>query len=136
VEKYMIKKKVLIADDDAEMRKEVSEILKSEGYLVKTAGDGRSVMKQLEKTKFDVLLLDLKMPLMSGYEVLVEMQKKKIKLRTIVLTGNILGSGLPEKDGMNSAEKAGILKLADSVMNKPFDIVKLIEKISVYACQK
>jgi CheY-like chemotaxis protein len=123
-----MKKKVLIADDDNEMRDEISGILRDEGYEVKTAENGLEAMKLIKKQKFDVLLLDLKMPVMTGFEVLKELNENKIKLNTIVLTGSTLGSSLPDED-ISNEEKMRILKLAGSVMNKPFDISRLLEKI-------
>lgn len=131
----MMKKRILIADDDAEMRSEISGILKDEGYEVRAVGDGKAALKLMGKEKFDVLLLDLKMPVMTGFEVLKEMDAKKIKLRTIVLTGSIIGASLPDQKDMNYAEKERILKLADTVLNKPFDIARLMERIKRYTQQ-
>jgi len=131
-----MKKRILIADDDAEMRDEVAEILKDEGYEVRTVGDGKAVLKLIKKQKFDALLLDLKMPVMTGFELLKELDAKKIRIKTIVLTGSILGSSLPGEKGMSYEEKRRILKLADIVINKPFDIVKLIETVKRYTSEK
>ena len=128
----MAKKRVLIADDDAEMRAEISEILTDEGYEVKTVADGQSVIKLVKKEKFDVLLLDLKMSGVTGFDVLKELNIKKMKMKVIVLTGSILGSSLPDEKSISYREKTRILKLADTVMNKPFYIVKLIEKVRQY----
>jgi len=127
-----MKKRILIADDDAEMRSEIAGILKDDGYDVKTAGDGAAALKLIRKQKFDLLLLDLKMPVMTGFEVLKKLGADKVKLKVIVLTGSIIGSSLPDEQGLDSAEKTRILKMADSVMNKPFDIARLMEKIKRY----
>jgi CheY-like chemotaxis protein len=131
-----MKKWVLIADDEVEMREEISEVLKDEGYEVRTVGDGKSALKLIKKQKFDVMILDLKMPVMTGFEVLRELDTKKIKIRTIVLTGSILGSSLPDEKDISNVEKTRTLKLADLVMNKPFDIVKLIQAIKKYTSEK
>jgi CheY-like chemotaxis protein len=127
-----MKKRILVADDDHEMSYELSGILKNRGYEVKTAGDGQAVLKLVEKQKFDLLLLDLKMPVMTGFEVLKELDAKNIMIKTIVLTGNIIHSSLPDEKDMNKEEKTRILKLADFVMNKPYDMKKLLEKIKRY----
>jgi CheY-like chemotaxis protein len=131
-----MKKMILITDDDAEMRDEISAILKDEGYEVRTAGDGRAALNLIKKHKFDLLLLDIKMPVMTGFEVLKELNVKKISIKTIVLTGSILASSLPDEKDMSNVEKTKILKLADTVMNKPFDVVKLLEKIKRYTSEK
>ena len=131
-----MKQRILIADDDAEMRDEISAILKDEGYEVRTAGDGRAALNLIKKHKFDLLLLDIKMPVMTGFEVLKELDVKKIRIKTIVLTGSILASTLPDEKDMSYVEKTKILKLADTVMNKPFDVVRLLEKTRRYTSGK
>lgn len=128
----MAKKIILIADDEIEMREELTVILKDEGYDVRCVSDGRAAIKFIKKQKVDLMLLDLKMPVMTGFEVLRELNEMNICLRTIVLTGSILGSTLPDEKGMSRMEKERLLKFADMVINKPFDIVKLIEKINYY----
>jgi CheY-like chemotaxis protein len=129
-------KKILIADDEDEMREELSIILKDEGYDVCTAGDGKAALKLITKQKFDLLLLDLKMPILNGFEVLEALHESKVKIKTIVLTGSILGSSLPDAEDMSYTEKSRILKFADTVMNKPFDIPKLLGNIRQYTSKK
>jgi CheY-like chemotaxis protein len=131
----MSKKRVLIADDEDEMREELSSILTDEGYEVSTAPDGRAALKLIKKKKFDVMLIDLKMPVMTGFEVLKELNAKKIRIRTIVLTGSALDSTLPDEKEISRAEKTRILKMADAVMNKPFDITRLLEKVRMYSSE-
>lgn len=131
-----MKKKILIADDDAEMREEISEILKDEGYKVSAVGDGKAALKIIQTESFDLLLLDMKMPVMTGFEVLKFLNVKQIKIKTIVLTGSILGSTLPDEKGISNIEKTRILKLAVAVINKPFDIKKLIDKIKLVTSGK
>lgn len=132
----MAKTTVLITDDENEMRQELSVILKDEGYRVLQAANGREAMKVIHNNKIDVMLLDLKMPVMTGFDVLKELAGKKIRVKTIVLTGSILGSTLPDEKDISYAEKTRILKFADFVMNKPFDVVKLLGKISLLAGQQ
>ncbi len=128
----MSAKKILIADDEPEMREELAAILKDEGYEVLQAADGKAALKSIKKNKIDLLLLDLKMPVMTGFEVLKELNAKKIRMKTIVLTGSILGTTLPDEKDITHSEKMRVLKFADLIMNKPFDIVKLMAKIKYY----
>ncbi|PKL92105.1 MAG: hypothetical protein CVV21_04975 [Candidatus Goldiibacteriota bacterium HGW-Goldbacteria-1] len=132
----MVKKTVLITDDEKDMREELSTILKGEGYMVMQAANGREAIDLIKKHKIDVMLLDLKMPVMTGFDVLKVLEAEKNTIRTIVLTGSILGSTLPDKDDLSYAEKTKILKFADIVLNKPFDVVKLLGKISMLAGQQ
>lgn len=128
-----MKKRVLVADDDAEMRSEISGILKDEGYEVRGVGDGKAALKLMGKQKFDVLLLDLKMPVMTGFEVLKRLNAEKTRTATIVFTGSIIDSSLPDEKNISNGEKIRVLKLADSVINKPFDTAKLLETIKRHA---
>ena len=120
---------MLVTDDENEMRTELALLLNNRGYNVQTAENGKAAVGLIKKQEFDIMILDLKMPLMSGFDVLKYLNEKGSKIKTIVLTGSILGSTLPDEEGMPQAEKKRILKFADIVMNKPFNAVKLLESI-------
>jgi CheY-like chemotaxis protein len=61
--------KILVADDDPEMLKVITIVLESRGYHVSTARDGEEALAKIEKEKPDLLILDLLMPRMDGFEV-------------------------------------------------------------------
>lgn len=63
--------KILIVDDDRDTRSVLSDIIKSEGYEVITAGDGRKALKEIKVHAPDLILLDFKLPGMDGMEVRV-----------------------------------------------------------------
>lgn len=132
----MAQTRVLVADDENEMRTELALLLGKRGYLVETAENGKKAVELIKKQKIEILILDLKMPLMSGFDVLKYLHEIKSKIKTIVITGSILGSTLPDKDNMPQAEKKRILKFADVVMNKPFNAPKLLENIKVLSGSK
>lgn len=120
-----MRKKLLITDDDDEMRGEIAEIMRDEGFDTDTAVNGLAAIKALEKHKYDLLILDLKMPVMSGFEVLRQIGEKNIKIKVIVLTGSVLDSDTLDETPAADRES---LKRADAVMNKPFQIDALLEK--------
>jgi two-component system OmpR family response regulator len=62
-------KKILVVDDDPTVRKLVGEVLTREGYAVALAPDGIDAMLTLKKEKIDLLVLDVMMPELDGYEV-------------------------------------------------------------------
>ena len=66
----MIQQSILIVDDEGPMRKLLSSNLKATGYTVRTAADGAEAMKLMEEHTFDLLLLDINMPGLSGVQVL------------------------------------------------------------------
>lgn len=61
--------KILVVDDDPDMREALQMILESEGYSVVMAEDGKECLSQLKSEKPDLLILDLLMPNMDGFEV-------------------------------------------------------------------
>jgi DNA-binding response OmpR family regulator len=83
-----MKGKVLIVDDEKNTRKSLEEILRLEGYDVKSVGDGKSAVKALENGKFDLMLLDLKMQGMDGLEVLEFSTEHAPSCKVIMLTAH------------------------------------------------
>ena len=67
-------KKVLIVDDDAELRSTLSEILKGAGYHIDEASSGKEAIEKMASKDFDIALLDLMMPKMNGIETLTELK--------------------------------------------------------------
>lgn len=63
-------KKVLVVDDDPVVIRLVKELLKSHGYMVETAKDGIDAMVMVKKEKPDLIVLDIMMPELNGYDVL------------------------------------------------------------------
>ena len=78
---------VLIVDDDAGQRAELAEMLASFGFSVATASDGREALDRLAISPTGVLLTDLMMPRMDGFELLKELAARGDRTPAIVLTG-------------------------------------------------
>lgn len=121
---------VLIIEDDEEMCEELREILESESYSVAVCNDGKQGVCSVEKNTYDIVLLDLKMPKMNGYEVLQQLKSKHSSPKVLILTGSpLLSKSSPrtEKESLNSGgDGNGVLKLADGVINKPFDVQQVL----------
>ena len=107
---------ILIIDDDANIRKTLSAILKAKGYKASSAKDGEEGLAMLEQVSVNVALIDLKLPDMSGLEVLNRAKTDYPLLEAILLTGNA---------SLDSAIEA-TNKGAFSYMQKPYDIDKLL----------
>ena len=69
-------KKILVVDDEEDILNLVRLILEDAGYQVRIETDGRDALKKLETEKFDLILLDIMMPFLSGWEVLEAMRAK------------------------------------------------------------
>ncbi|GAB4275451.1 MAG: sigma-54 dependent transcriptional regulator [Coriobacteriia bacterium] len=114
-----MKKKVLIADDEKNMRWVLSEALEAEGYEVLHAADGKEALSVAQSEEPDVVILDHKMPSPDGMEVLRTLRSKDYTFPVIMLTAH--GSVETAVEAM----KAG----ATEYLTKPFDLDEL--KISI-----
>lgn len=104
-----MEKKILVVEDEESLRLLYKEELKSEGYEVLTAGNGREAIEQLEIGKPDLIILDIVMPVMDGMEALGRIVGKERKIPIILNTSY---SGYRE-DFMSWAADAYVTKSAD-----------------------
>lgn len=118
-----MKKKVLIVDDDRGLTDELKEALESEGLVVTTALDGFKGKELIEKSSYDIVLLDFKMPGPSGMELLTEVIAKKPKAKIFLISGKPFLDKFVNENGLAS-HVAGVL-------TKPFDVEELIQKIKL-----
>lgn len=124
---------ILIVDDDALMREELADSLRHEGYLVEIASGGREAVKKLDRNHFVLMLLDLKMPEVSGFDVLKHIREKGKKIKVIVISGMPLSGSLMDMEHFSDgADSRNLLKIADYVTGKPFDFDKLLTQIKKF----
>lgn len=110
---------ILVADDDAVIRKGLLRILSAEGYEVETVSNGRAALERLEQKRFKLLVTDLKMPGMSGLEVLASIRTSQPELPVVLITG------YAAIDNAVEAMKNG----ATDYLSKPFENDELVEKV-------
>jgi DNA-binding NtrC family response regulator len=79
--------RVLIVDDDAELRDDLARLLSDQGYQTTTAADGQEALERLESGSPDVLVTDLVMPRLDGFELLRTLRETGQVIPAIVLTG-------------------------------------------------
>ncbi len=79
-------KRILVVDDDAELREHVAGILKAAGYEADTADSGQDAVSRASGADYDVILLDMIMPKGGGAETLIELKKIAPRSRVIMLT--------------------------------------------------
>lgn len=111
---------ILIADDDPSVCKFLETALSKEGCRVLTASDGQQAVAAASRQKVDVVLLDLRMPRLSGLEALQRLLEVDERMVVIVLTGY---------GALDTAREAMRLGAYDYV-TKPFDIAFLEEVIA------
>ena len=110
---------ILVVDDDAQVRKTLSSILSEEGYSVVTAENGKQATKISEKSRFDMALIDIKLPDMEGTELLQRLKQNQPHMVKIIITG------FPTLENAMETVNEG----ADGYILKPFDVEKLLEMI-------
>jgi CheY-like chemotaxis protein len=87
--------RVLVVDDEASNRELISEMLASEGYDVVTAQDGLDALSRLAVPLPDVIISDLRMPRMSGFEFLAVVRRKYPEVPLIAISGEFEGNEVP-----------------------------------------
>ena len=126
-------KKVLVVDDDEDICEEIAEVLRDEGYAVRTSHNGLKAMALIRSEPFDTVVLDLKIPGLTGLQILKKMKELNIPAKVIIASGKpmqeILDVDSPVFDRTQDSEARDLLALADVCMSKPFDIRKLLSLI-------
>lgn len=114
---------MLVIEDDRFLVKAYEAKLKGEGFSVSVAHDGEEGIAKIEAEKPDIILLDLIMPRMDGFDVLEEMQKHKEwkKIPVLILTN--LGQEDDRKRGLKLGAKDYIVK-ADYSLAQIVDLIK------------
>lgn len=111
--------KVLLVDDEEDFVEVLSERLEARGLKVETASEGAAALERARARSFDAIILDLRMPGMSGLETLKRLREANPELQIIFLTGRAT-----VKDGIE-AMKTGAFEF----LEKPVDLNKLLELI-------
>jgi len=79
--------RILVVDDEEVIREVIADFLTMEDYAVRTAADGREAIAELDRSRFDLVLSDLKMPNVGGLELLQEMQRRQLPTKAVIMTG-------------------------------------------------
>lgn len=118
--------KILIVDDDDTLRESMVSILESEGYMLDVARSGGEAETKIRNNVYNLILLDIRLPDISGIELLAKINDYAPRMKKIMLTG------FPDT---NSAIKS-VNEKADAYLVKPFDPEKLLEVISENLAQQ
>jgi len=113
--------RLLVADDEKDVVETLRGRLVKEGYDVVVAFDGEEALKKMEEDNPDIILLDLMMPKLNGYEVLKEIRSRyKEKWRPVII--------ISAKQELESVEKCYGLE-ADHYLTKPCTMVNILRAI-------
>lgn len=116
-----IGKKLLVADDEPHILRTLDDLLTAEGYIIFKATDGKKALEQAESAFPDLIILDVMMPKMDGFEVLKRLKKnpRTMDIPVIMLTVKSTSHDIEE----------GIKLYAEKYITKPFSSDALLQEI-------
>ena len=115
----VVERRILLVDDEAGLRRTLSDRLRKEGYGVDTAANGLIASEMARKGDYDLIILDLNLPAKNGLEVCQDLRREGKNVAVLMLTA---------RDAV--ADKITGLKLgADDYMTKPFESAELMARI-------
>ena len=117
-----VNKKILVVEDDKFLRKVYESKLPKEGFIVVSAGDGEAGLAAIKKESPDLILLDLIMPKMTGFDVLAAIKKDPTLAKIPIIVLSNLGQ---EEDTI----KAKALGASDFLIKSNYSIKEVVEKI-------
>jgi|YNPNPStandDraft_1061719.scaffolds.fasta_scaffold84368_2 DNA-binding response OmpR family regulator len=115
-------KKIVVVDDDRGICNLLSKVFTGEGYITECVYNGKDALKKIDEILPDLVILDIMLPDLNGYQVL-ELMKKSEK------TKNVKVVMLTQKDLLKDVEQAMTLG-ADNYIVKPFDINRILKTVN------
>ncbi|HUW23255.1 MAG TPA: response regulator transcription factor [bacterium] len=117
----MLKKTILVIDDDASILKLVSNVLIEEGFSVITANCGEEGIKKVHRSKPNLVILDLRLPDMDGFQICQTLKKDKIVSNIPIIMLTVKST--------KSSTVAGLEMGADDYIVKPFNQEELVARV-------
>ncbi len=118
--------KILIVDDEPIIRDALAFKLRKEGFKTEVVEDGEKAIEILDNEEFDIIISDIMMPFVSGYELLKVLKERKTKSPILMLTS---------LDSENAESKAYELG-ADDFMTKPFNPKDLMKRLKLLLAKR
>jgi signal transduction histidine kinase len=118
--------RILIVDDDEMILDSLKALLKHKGYEITTTNSAKEALTSLSKNVFDLAILDIMMPEMTGFELLDSLDRAKLNTMFMIMTGDA---------SMDYAIEA-IRKMANDYIRKPFEPDELLMRVEMVLKQK
>ncbi|MGA2774438.1 MAG: response regulator [Candidatus Omnitrophota bacterium] len=117
----MDKVKILLVDDDVELCGELAEILELEGYHVNRTSNSYEGKALINQNIHDIVMLDYKMPGLSGVDLIKEIINNKLQCKVLVISGNSSIDAILKEEGLSGS--------IDGVIIKPYNVDNLLQKL-------
>src|SRR4030095_7202334 len=111
--------KILIADDDAHIRELIALFLRNEGFEIVEAKDGAEALAIVENVQIDMVILDIMMPLLDGWELCKEIRRIDANIPLLMVTAK----------GESAQKVKGFQLGTDDYLTKPFDPMELVMRV-------
>ena len=111
---------ILIAEDDYDVCQLFKHVLLQKGYYVTTVSNGKEALDAMEKEQFDLLISDIMMPVMDGYELVHQMRETNETMPVLMITA---------KDAFDDMQK-GFLSGTDDYMVKPIHVNEMLLRVA------
>ncbi|HEX2920760.1 MAG TPA: response regulator transcription factor, partial [Bacteroidales bacterium] len=118
----MNEKDILIVEDEVRLAEVMKKQLEEQGFRIEIANDGYIGKQKIETRKFDLVILDINLPLINGYDLCRDIRKTDRKTPIIMLTAY----GTPDN------KITGFDSGADDYIVKPFDFRELLARVNVF----
>jgi two-component system alkaline phosphatase synthesis response regulator PhoP len=115
----MMRRRILLAEDEPGLRRTLTDLLKNEGFAVQSSADGAEAQTLAERERFDLIMLDVMLPSRSGFDICRNLRKAGIQTPVLMLTAR------SELNNKLQGFKAG----ADDYLTKPFEPAELKVRI-------
>lgn len=112
--------RVLIVDDEADNRDLIVKVLSKEGMEVYEAENGEEALQMLASKEIDLILMDLMMPVMDGFETITHIRQTKSSRLPIITI-----SAINDQGAIMQAKRLG----ADDYLTKPYDLVTMVQAV-------
>ena len=109
---------ILIVEDDKELSQLFQKVLEKNGYQVKSASDGALALEILDKEYIDLIISDIMMPVMDGYELVSELRSAGYQIPVLMITAK----------GSFDDMRQGFLSGSDDYMVKPINVNEMVLK--------
>jgi two-component system, OmpR family, response regulator QseB len=110
---------LLVVEDDRELAEMLTELFTREGYRVDRAGDGHRGLHLGLTRRYQVMVIDRRLPAIDGLDLLVRLRRRAVTTRALMLTA--LGDVVDRVDGLNAG--------ADDYLGKPFEVDELLARV-------